>query len=139
MPICPISNERIDEYSIRIVGGLVCVFVLGYLMVPSIWWEVILVWDFAARLYVCRWSPLGTLGKIVASKFFRPKWIDAAPKQFAARVGLILSGTALLLNLFGWVGGSTTTLLVLGAGALLESLFGFCIGCWLYRLRFSLR
>jgi hypothetical protein len=100
---------------------------------------IFLAWDFAARIYWCPWSLLGLLGDKMASVFSSPKWIDAAPKRFATRIGFLITIVALLFYILGWIHVATAIILIIGTAAAFEAFFGLCIGCWLYRFRWSSR
>ena len=54
------------------------------------------------------------------------------PKRFAQAVGLTLTTVASILLALGWTGAATALVAVLLVFALLESVVGFCAGCWVF-------
>ncbi|MDR2567194.1 MAG: DUF4395 domain-containing protein [Bifidobacteriaceae bacterium] len=150
MPIdfsCPISGEQRDNTTARIVAGLT--FVLAVATVALAWlvpaWipalvASLLATDFAVRAFAePKYSPLATLARGLGSAFHAPrKPVDAAPKVFAARLGLGFSVvTAVLLWLSPvapTVPAATVVASILALCAFLESALGFCLGCWVYAL-----
>jgi Domain of unknown function (DUF4395) len=81
-----------------------------------------------------RFSPLGRLAtQVVAPRLGGPKLVPGPPKRFAQAVGLTLTTVASVLGLgLGWTGAATALVAVLLVFALLESVVGFCAGCWVF-------
>jgi hypothetical protein len=119
--VCPISTERINENVVRLVALLVIVVaVLGWLTGSWLLFLLLAV-DFGLRAqWIAKKSSLGV------------KLTNAAPKKFAAGIGLIFGlSIALALMLNGAViATSLSGALVLCA--FLESALGFCVGCVVY-------
>ncbi len=134
MPSCPISMERVDERAARLVGFLVLFIVILQFLFPSIVWLVLLSADFAARAFYRPASPLARLSRCAVERFGLPHIVDAAPKIFAARIGLFLSVAALLCWLIGWETGWELLLVIMGICAFFEAFFGYCVGCKFYTL-----
>ncbi len=132
MSSCPISGEMIDERAARIVGVFVMFLAVGYLLMGSVAWLLLLSFDFYARIYRCNWSMFRWLAMQVRQRYFAPSMVDAAPKMFAARLGLIMSVVATLLHGMGWMGSAQVVMVFLLSAAMLESVLGFCLGCWAY-------
>jgi hypothetical protein len=130
----------VDENEVRIVAGLTMVigavaFCWAYFQKDYVPLQVVTVFFFAeflTRVTVgMRVSPLGQLAK---SLTFRrtPEWVSARPKRFAWTLGLALSGAmAVITNggIRGWLPRSIC--LVCLTLMWLESVLGFCVGCWL--------
>jgi len=132
MSSCPISGESVDERAARIVGALVVVSAVAYLLSGWFVWLWLVSFDFAARVFRCDWSLFGWVAKRIRQRYFAPSFIDAAPKMFAARLGLAMAVTALLLHGIGWIAAAQVVIVFLLIAATLESALGFCLGCWLY-------
>ena len=136
---CPISFKKIDEHAARLNGfftvGLLVVFFLTGSLVPVIF----LVADFLARGFEQpKWSLLARLSKqILAFTKVKPKPVNAGPKLFAARVGLLFSVMVLGTALAGWSTAATVIALVFGICAFLEAAVGFCVACKLYPLLYK--
>jgi hypothetical protein len=58
--------------------------------------------------------------------------VPGPPKRFAQAVGLTLTTVASILLTVGWTGAATALVAVLLVFALLESVVGFCAGCWVF-------
>jgi hypothetical protein len=133
---CPISNETLDERAARLCALLV-LFPLGMaLYFASPWPALMLVGDFGLRGFGGRRaSPFARLARaVVVLLGLSPRPINAAPKVFAARLGFAF---ATLLGLSYLAGADTLGVLVgvpFALCASLEAVFGFCVGCRLYRL-----
>lgn len=90
--------------------------------------------DFAVRAFgQPRHSPLAAVARgMVHALKMRPQPVDAAPKRFAAKIGLVFSLSASVLFLAQVPVGAIAVAAILGFCALLESAFGVCIGCKVY-------
>lgn len=141
---CPLAGYRIDENGARIVAGLVAlatIFSLIFATSAAQWIFPMLALDFATRAFSRpRWSFLGKYaGWVLRSLGRSPRLVDAGPKRFAARVGLVFT---LALSVLALLGLSSTVQIVgavLLACALLESLAGFCVGCQLWSAWYALQ
>jgi hypothetical protein len=132
--VCPISTERINENVVRLVALLVIVVaVLGWLTGSWLLFLLLAV-DFGLRAFGSgSYSPLRKAAQWIAQKSsLGVKLTNAAPKKFAAGIGLIFGlSIALALMLNGAViATSLSGALVLCA--FLESALGFCVGCVVY-------
>jgi hypothetical protein len=81
-------------------------------------------------------SPTGVLGTLLTMKM-APAWKPFAPKRFAWLLGAGLGVTCLTMRMLhaptSWLIGVVVACFAL---TWLESVLGFCVGCWLYgRLR----
>ena len=132
MPSCPISNERVNERVARLVGALVFVTTALYLIHPSFVWLLVLLADFTARSFYRPYSLFAHLAKPLAERMGAPRIVDAAPKIFAARIGLVMTLGA-LAALFG--GSPLLSQIIIGVMlfcAFMEAGFGYCVGCKFY-------
>lgn len=124
----------VNEKAARVVAA--GVVVLSVLAAFTGWWVVLLVltYGFAARVATGpRLSPLGQLAtRVVAPRLGAAELVPGPPKRFAQAVGLVFSGTALVLGLAGAHAVSTALLVVLAVFATLESALGFCAGCFVF-------
>ncbi len=133
---CPVSPNKINENVARTAAFFVISFtILGlYLHNPFVFG--LLALDFALRAFTNGNYSLIKLGskQIVTILDIKQKPADAAPKKFAAGLGVFFSlliGVLLLLDLqfsANITGG------VLLFCALLEGGFGICLGCIVYTL-----
>ena len=72
-----------------------------------------------------------------------PKTVNAGPKLFAARIGIVFSAAVVILHLIGLPFSAFTVAGVFAFCAFLEAAFSFCVACRIYpfvyklNLRFS--
>jgi Domain of unknown function (DUF4395) len=130
--------DPVNEVSARLVAAGVVLLCLATLVTGSRWLLVALAYGFVAR--VATGPSLSPLGQVVTrvvtpALSLAPRPVPRPPKRFAQAIGATLSVTALVLAL-GF--GQTTVALVLVAmitfAAVLESVFGYCVGCALFAL-----
>ena len=125
----------VNEKAARVVAGGVVALTVLTLATRWWWFSAVLAVGFLARvLSGPRFSPLGQLAtRVVAPRLGPPKQVPGPPKRFAQGIGLAVT-TAAAVAWFG-VGSSVVTAALLGlllVFALLESVVGFCAGCWLF-------
>ncbi|MCX6214128.1 DUF4395 domain-containing protein [Spirosoma sp.] len=129
---CPVDGVQVNENKVRVVAFLVLLIGIAYLFTGYWPLPVVLLIDFGLRAFdFGKLSPLGRLGEgivQVSQLPFRPT--DQAPKRFAAGVGFAFAILILALYFLEISPGIPTSVLVMFAG--LESLAGFCAGCYVY-------
>jgi len=131
---CPISAEKVNENVVRIVAFMVALIAIGCISFSNYWPILVLTFDFACRAFTAgKFSILKFVGiKISKVLNLKSKMTDLAPKKFAATMGLVF---CLLITATFMFNFPTTTLILtsmMTVFALLESLFGVCIGCHVY-------
>ena len=134
MESCPISTERVNEKVARLVGGLVLLIALLYILRPTLFWLALLLADFTARSLYRPASLFAQAARPLAERLGTPRIVDAAPKIFAARIGLGMSLAALILHLAGGVEAARALLGVMAVCAFFEAAFGYYVGCRFYTL-----
>ncbi len=135
--ICPVSDSKVDENVIRTSAILTVLITATALVVNSYLILFLLAADFAVRsFYSGIGSPLKILSSHIAGflNIRNKKLIDAAPKKFAALLGMIFSLLAGLLLLFHMPIAAMITASILIFCAFLEGVFGFCLGCFVYTI-----
>ncbi len=132
--LCPISPDRINENVARVAAFYTIALSVIGLATGSYLLFFALGIDFALRSFTPGdSSPIRRISKLTAQLLsLGQKPTDAAPKKFAAGVGLAFSfAIAILFAL-----QLPTTALILGAVLLfcaaLEGFVGFCVGCMVY-------
>lgn len=135
---CP--SNTVDAHAARIVAAIVVVVALLSLVPSLMWLSGILATDFFIRAWVGRrYSPIRWVAKhITAVLRLPPKYAYAPPKQFAARVGSMLTMT-IAFSHFGLHEFAVATTLLLIVAASLEAFAGFCVACWLYPYVYRVR
>lgn len=131
--VCPTDGVPINENKVRTVAFLVLLTALLYLTTGWPVLPVLLAVDFGLRSFNAgKYSPFGIAADGLVKQFRLPyKATDQAPKRFAARIGLAFS---LAIALTQFLGGVLPFVLagILAGFAGLESLAGFCAGCYGY-------
>lgn len=128
----------VNEHSARMVAGGVLLLSLTYVVTGTFAILLILAYGFWAR--VLTGPTLSPLGQIVTrilapllAKKVKPQFCPGPPKRFAQSIGAFMTTSAIFAVIFA---DSTLIARVL-VGAIviassLESLAGFCIGCWIF-------
>lgn len=133
-PHCPVSGRLSDENAARLVAGMVTALV-AVSAVTGAWWPIpIVFFDFLWRgLVTTSPSPLSWLSAaILRALKVSPRPSDAAPKVFAARIGLVFSTAIGGFLVVGQARAALVASLMLIAAAGLQAFAGVCVGCRLY-------
>lgn len=129
--------DVVDEVNARLVAGGVVVLGLVVALADARWLLPLVFAGFLLRvLSGPRFSPLALL----MTRGVRPRltsvherFVPGPPKRFAQAVGATLTGVATVLWLAGAGGAAEALVWVLVAFATLESVVGFCAGCFVFR------
>ncbi len=126
----------VNEYAARTVATIVAALAILTIAFDLAWMLPVLVYGFAARVLTGpTLSPLGQLATRVLVPSLNVPYHDAAgpPKRFAQTVGLIFTATATVLYFSAGLAAAAYSVMgVLVVFALLESLIGFCAGCFVF-------
>ena len=125
----------VNELAARTVAAGVALLAALTLATGWHWLIVVLAVGFAARTAAGpRFSLLGRLAThVVAPRLGMPRFVPGPPKRFAQSIGLVLTAVAAVAAYgFGLLLVPTVLVGVLLLFALLESVLGFCAGCWLF-------
>lgn len=131
---CPVSLKKVNERVARLNATLTTLIILLFLFTSNIFLIGFLIVDFFIRA-IDRpvYSPMAITSKGLAKTFsLDPQMINAGPKIFAARIGLIFSVAVAVMTLVGFPEAALITVSVLGLFSLLEAAFGFCVACRIY-------
>lgn len=143
VPTAPVSTIRdllrfpnpVNEKAARVVAGGVALLAVATVMTGSTWLYAVLAVGFAARAAAGpRFSLLGRLAtQVIAPWFGTPRLVPGPPKRFAQTIGLALTTAAVLSGpVLGADLAARVLIGVLIVFATLESVVGFCAGCWLF-------
>ncbi|MBA8793538.1 hypothetical protein FHX74_001143 [Friedmanniella endophytica] len=127
----------VNEKAARVVAGCVVLSGLVILLGGWYWLTVPLAVGFALRVASGpRFSLFGLLAtRLVAPRLGRAKLVPGPPKRFAQAIGLTFSTAAAVLALVADQPlAAGIVLAVLVVFATLESVVGFCAGCWVFGL-----
>ncbi len=124
----------VNEKAARVVAGGVALLAGTALVTGWLWLSAVLAVGFGLRVAAGpRFSPLGRLAsRVVAPRLGRPRMVPGPPKRFAQTVGLVLTLAATAFLVAGSPLVTAALLAVLLAFATLESVVGFCAGCWVF-------
>jgi hypothetical protein len=127
----------VNEVSARLVAGGVVVMCLLTIGLNLKWATAVIAYGFIARVLTGpSLSPLGQfMTRIVTPRLHlgvRPA--AGPPKRFAQGIGVVFSVVALVLTALGYWGAAQIVLSLLATAAVLESVFGLCLGCKAFAL-----
>lgn len=125
----------VNEKAARVVAAGVAASAVLTLATGWLWLVPLIAVGFLARVLAGpRFSPLGRIAtQVVAPRLGPPKLVPGPPKRFAQAVGLTLTTVASVVGLgLGWTGTAMALVAALLVFALLESVVGFCAGCWVF-------
>ena len=125
----------VNEKAARVVAGGVAMGALVTLVTGWHWMLVPLALGFLARVLTGpTLSPLGQLAtRVVAPRLGAPKLVPGPPKRFAQSIGLALTVVAAVSSLvLDRPTVASSLLVILVVFATLESVVGFCAGCWMF-------
>lgn len=121
----------VNEYAARSVAGMVVLLAGATLVFQSPWLLWALALGFLARVASGpRFSPFGQLAtRVIAPRIGPAKLVPGPPKRFAQSIGATFSVGALVAFYLGAPIVSWVLVAFIIAAAVLESVFGFCLGC----------
>ena len=133
----------VNEYAARLVAFMVMIFTFSIIVLDFQWLLFFLAYGFLARVLTGpSLSPFGLIAtKIIIPMLGVNKPVAGPPKRFAQAIGLVCSLVAMVLHyIFAMSTESEIVLGILGIFAGLESIGGFCTGCFVfgYLMRFGL-
>lgn len=137
---CPISYRKVDEHVARLSGLFTVILLLVYVLTSNILPVVFLFFDFLVRgIEKPQFSVFAVVSKFILQKLkVKPEFINAGPKIFAARVGLLFTVLVIFFNLIHAPVTALVFAVIFGFCALLESALGFCVACKIYPLLYKL-
>jgi len=128
--------ESINEYAARMVAGFIFIFALTYLYTHNIYVLAFMIYGFFARVMA---GPSLSLIALLVTKIIIPKMgnpyaeCPGPPKRFAQLIGLIFTTTAFYFIISGHLITADLLIGILAVFAALESIMGFCAGCWFFK------
>lgn len=140
---CPITGNQRDNTVVRIVAGFTTVIgafsiylALNNNLPTATTIIALLAIDFIIRAFFApKYSLLASIGRgIVSGLKLESNMVDAGPKIFAARIGVIFTLSATVLLSLNLVFAAAVVLIILLVCATLEALLNFCVGCAVYSI-----
>ncbi|MDC0584671.1 DUF4395 domain-containing protein [Bacteroidales bacterium] len=137
--VCPIDTVRVNERVSRLNALITLVFATIYILTPFKEIVFLMIADFATRLIASgKYSPVSNANKILlAYANIKPQMINAGPKKFAAKIGLLMSAIIAVLYIAQLSITSLSLISMLGFFAFLEMSIGFCVACKVYPFIYS--
>jgi hypothetical protein len=132
--VCPISDQRVNEYVTRINALLTIIVVVLAFVLNSVILFAFLMADFFIRAFTeIRFSPIGFVSHSLShSLSLSVKMIDKAPKIFAARLGFLMTTVIAALFILKLTVAAVVVAGILIFFAALEFVFAICVGCMIY-------
>jgi hypothetical protein len=132
--ICPISDKKINERVARINGAFTVLLLILFGFTGQWFIPAFLIIDFLMRSgSLSKFSPLGFSSRnIIKLLPVEELLINAGPKIFAARIGLVISSVILVASVTGMNLTALAFAAVLGIFSFMEAAFGICVACKIY-------
>lgn len=132
--LCPISNETTDHNANRVTCLLTLAGIGAFAATSAPVLAVGLAADYSMRAWTDHKSPMQRAASGIGRALDIPvKRSDKAPKRFASRIGFLFILTAALLMPVS-MSAAVGVALTLGFFNVLDGVFNFCVGCWMYGL-----
>ena len=125
----------VNEFSARFVAGMVVILTIATILTQNQFVAGFLLYGFLARVATGpTLSPMGLLAtKVIVPALGNTTKLVAGPtKRFAQTIGLIFSTTAFVMLILDLILAFQITLAILVVFAILESVVGFCAGCFVF-------
>jgi hypothetical protein len=131
---CPVSGERINGNAARAAAFYTIVLTSVSLLTGNYFLSALLALDFGIRAFGPAWLSLIRLLSVTTVNMFgiAPHPVDAAPKKFAAGLGMVFCLAIGIMQYYHAVIPSLITGTLLLICAFLEGAFAFCLGCIIY-------
>ena len=125
----------VNEFAARFVAGMVAILTIATILTENQFVAGFLLSGFAARVATGpTLSPRGLLAtRVIVPALGNPtKLVPGPPKRFAQTIGLIFSASAFVMLMLDFIFAFQITLTILVLFAMLESIVGFCAGCFVF-------
>ena len=137
MTACPISKTQIDGNVARL-NGFISLIIIALGTYNNLFW-ILLTLDFILRSFIIKYSPIANFSKLVLNNTkIIPNPIDAAPKLFAAKIGLIMSIILVVMSLLNYSDSAFYFSIFFSIPVFLETFLGYCLGCQMYSILMKL-
>lgn len=134
--VCPVSKEKIPEHIPRITAFYIIALLLLYVLTGYLPVLLFLLYDFFVRgINLSKISLLANLALLTSRTLqIKSSLIDKAPKLFAARIGAVLVGLAIVFHIANLSYMSIGISSLISAFAFLECVLNVCVACYIYTL-----
>jgi hypothetical protein len=141
--LCPISEKKINERVARFNAAFTVLLIAAFFITQNILFVVFLAIDFLLRTTDrAKYSLVAIFSKNI-TRYFQIKelMINAGPKIFAARIGLVFSSLIIVSFILNLKITAFVLAGILGLFSFLEAALGLCVACeiypYLYRILYS--
>jgi len=137
--LCPISDKKIDDHVARFNGAFTVLFLTAFIITGNLLPIMLLFVDFALRSgKYSKYSAFSYLSRKIINTFsIKPELINAGPKIFAARIGLVFN-IGIIISVLVGLNNLSFVFTGVGVCAVLESVFGYCVACQIYPFVYKL-
>ena len=143
-------GEKIERYDFKVINerdaraSAGIMFLLGaitlghFLITRNLFWAnlftITFILEFIIRVFINpKYAPYMVLGSLIVANQ-EPEWVEARPKKFAWALGVILGAIMTYFIIFNvMTPARLLTCLLCLLLLYLESAFGICLGCILYK------
>ena len=131
---CPIVFKQVDKHIIRVNAIIVFAFLLGFIFTGNPLMILMVLGDFIIRVFFgLKYSPICFfIKRALRLSGVKPHLINAGPKIFAAKIGLILAVCILIASFLGFNFLATTIALIFIIAVGLEAFFNYCLACEIF-------
>jgi hypothetical protein len=143
--VCPVSDKVVSEKVARLNGAFTVLLLIIFGITQNIIPVIFLVLDFILRSFnYSKYSLIAISSKEIVSYFkLRETFINAGPKIFAARIGLLFGILIIISFIFKAYLPAFSLAGVLIIFSFLEAVYGLCIACeiypFLYRILYKMK
>jgi hypothetical protein len=132
--ICPVSDKKVNEKAARINGAFTVLLLIVAGLTQSVIPLIFLTIDFIFRATdYSKYSLIGITSSGLVRYFgLNENIINAGPKLFAARVGIVFCSLAIFSIVLNSFGVAIVLAGMLGLFSFLEAAFGICVACEIY-------
>ena len=138
--ICPITHYQINGKVSRLNAFFSLIILILFIFTNMKFLIILLGIDFLLRAsFKGKYSMISTLSKYLLRLFkVKPNMINAGPKIFAARIGFLFCFLIAIFYLANLIFITNILSFIIMTLFSLELFFGFCLGCKVYSLLYSL-
>jgi hypothetical protein len=132
--VCPVSDKKVSNMVARVNGFFTVLLLIIFGLTQSVIPLIFLAFDFFLRSFnYSEYSLFVHTSKKLVSYFgLKEKLINAGPKIFAARIGLIFSCIIIISFILNFYLPAFSFAGVLILFSFLEAAYGLCVACEIY-------
>jgi hypothetical protein len=131
---CPVDLKTVDKNLVRANAFFVFSMILIYILTNNYIFIFIILIDFALKVFFgVKYSPISrTIKYLLRKASVKIQLIDAWPKIFAAKIGLILAIIITICHFSDLTFPALIFALIFLIASGLEAFFNYCLACFIY-------